>query len=167
MKLLDQFLVNDQNSMIIGVLAVVLATVLVVISALYIKNKGKDAFKQDQKFIFVTAATLFASLGIAIMSFSNMYLGSQIGKVGSHNLLANSITFKVNNGDKLTYSYDRFSHTRKTSNETLAKGLTRIMGRYDFEYIDSIDQIDNEVWEVSFKCDCGKVKTTLITAEDE
>ena len=96
-----------------------------------------------------------------------MYLGSQIGKVGSHNLLGNSITFSVKNGDKLTYSYNRFSHTHKTSNETLAKGLTRIMGRYDFEYIESIDQIDNEVWEVSFKCDCGKVKTTLITAEDE
>lgn len=167
MKLLDQFLVNDQNSMIIGVLAIVLATVLVVISTLYIKNKGKDAFQQDQKFIFVTAATLFASIGIAFMSFSNMYLGSQIGKVGSHNLLGNSITFSVKNGDKLTYSYDRFNHTHKTSNETLAKGLTRIMGRYDFEYIESIDQIDNEVWEVSFKCDCGKVKTTLITAEDE
>ena len=101
------------------------------------------------------------------MSFTNMTVSSQTSKVASSNLLTNSITFKVNNGDKLTYSYNRFSHTHKTSNETLAKGLTRIIGRYDFEYIESIDQIDNEVWEVSFKCDCGKVKTTLITAEDE
>lgn len=167
MKLLDQFLVNDQNSMLIGIFALVLATTLVVISAMSIKNRGIDEFKKDQKFIFVTAATLFAAIAIAVLSFGNLTVGSQIGKVGSSNLLTNSVTFSVQNGDKVTYSYNRFNHTRKSSNETLVKGLTKVMSRYDFEYIESIDEIANDTWEVSFKCDCGKVKTTIISAEDE
>lgn len=167
MKLLDQFLVNDQNSMLIGIFALVLATTLVVISAMSIKNRGIDEFKKDQKFIFVTAATLFAAIAIAVLSFGNLTVGSQIGKVGSSNLLTNSVTFSVQNGDKVTYSYNRFNHTRKSSNETLVKGLTKVMGRYDFEYIESIDEIANDTWEVSFKCDCGKVKTTIISSEDE
>lgn len=167
MKLLDQFLVNDQNSMLIGIFALVLATTLVVISAMSIKNRGIDEFKKAQKFIFVTAATLFAAIAIAVLSFGNLTVGSQIGKVGSSNLLTNSVTFNVQNGDKVTYSYNRFNHTSKSSNETLVKGLTKVMGRYDFEYIESIDEIANDTWEVSFKCDCGKVKTTIISSEDE
>lgn len=167
MKLLDQFLVNDQNSMLVGTLALALATILIVISIMSIRNRGVDEFKKDQKFIFVTTATLFASVAIAVLSFSNLTVGSQIGKVGSSNLLTNSVTFNVQNGEKVTYSYNRFNHSRKSSNETLVKGLTKVMGRYDFEYIESIDEIANDTWEVSFKCDCGKVKTTIISAEDE
>lgn len=167
MKLLDQFLVNDQNSAIIGISALVLVAALIVISVMSIRNKGLDTFKKDRRFIITAASALIVSIVIAALSFSNLVVGSQISKVGSSNLLTNSITFKVQNGENVTYSYNRFNHSHKTSNDTLVKGLTKIMGRYDFEYIESIDEIAADTWEIAFKCDCGKVKTTVISANDE
>lgn len=153
MKLIDQFLVIDRVLLICTLFLIFMGIARLVKIAM---NRDIEKIK-----ISSVAASVFLILfGIYISSFNS--LQSQIGKVADVNYLTNSITFNVKNGEKIKYKYNSSSKEFSSTNNLAVEGLNEIIGRYDFTYLKEIEQTGSNEWLVTFKCDCGKVKSKTI-----
>lgn len=153
MKLIDQFLVIDRFLLASSIFLVLIGVVGIV---MILSNRSLERIKYSS----VTVRILLIVLGLFAASFIS--LPYQIGKVANINYDTNSITFNVKNGDKIKYKYNASSKEFSSTNNEVVQGLNEIMGRYDFTYLKEIEQTGSNEWLVTFKCDCGKVKSKTI-----
>lgn len=153
MKLLDQFLTIDRFLVACTTFLVLIGLVGIVI---ILRDRSLDRSKSSSIIVNI----LLILLGF--YSASLISLPYQIGQVANINYGSNSITFNVKNGDKIKYKYNASSKEYSSTNNTAIEGINEIMGRYDFTYIKEIEQTGSKEWLVTFKCDCGKVKSVTI-----
>lgn len=153
MKLIDQFLVTDRALLICTLILIFIGIVRL---SKILLNRDIEKIKISSVAISVVSIVL----GIYISSFVS--LQSQIGKVADINYFTNSITFNVKNGEKIKYRYNASSKEFSSTNNQAVEGLNEIIGRYDFTYLKEIEQTGSNEWLVTFKCDCGKVKSKTI-----
>lgn len=153
MKLIDQFLVIDRFLLACSILLVLIGLVGIII---ILKNRSFDGIKRSSMFVKI----LLILMGLFAASLIS--LPYQIGKVADVNYLTNSITFNVKNGEKIKYRYNASSKEFSSTNNQAIEGLNEIIGRYDFTYLKEIEQTGSNEWLVTFKCDCGKVKSKTI-----
>lgn len=153
MKLIDQFLVIDRALLICTLILIFIGIVRL---SKILLNRDIEKIKISS----VAVSVVSIVLGIYISSFVS--LQSQIGKVADVNYLTNSITFNVKNGEKIKYRYNASSKEFSSTNNQAIEGLNEIIGRYDFTYLKEIEQTGSNEWLVTFKCDCGKVKSKTI-----
>ena len=153
MKLIDQFLIIDRVLIILSILLMMSGIVIFVRMILH-RDFEKIKFSKVIQSISMIILSLYAS--------SQISLQYQIGKVADINYLTKSITFNVKNGEKIQYKYNEFSKEYSSTNNTVVEGLNEIIGRYDFTYLKEIEQTGSNEWLVTFKCDCGKVKSATI-----
>lgn len=153
MKLIDQFLVIDRFLLASSIFLVLIGVVGIV---MILRNRSLEGIKYSS----LTVRILLILLGLFAASFIS--LPYQIGKVANINYGTNSITFNVKNGDKIKYKYNASSKEFSSTNNEVVQGLNEIMGRYDFTYLKEIEQTGSNEWLVTFKCDCGKVKSKTI-----
>ena len=153
MKLIDQFLVIDRFLLASSIFLVLIGVVGIV---MILRNRSLEGIKYSS----VTVRILLIVLGLFAASFIS--LPYQIGKVANINYGTNSITFNVKSGDKIKYKYNASSKEFSSTNNEVVQGLNEIMGRYDFTYLKEIEQTGSNEWLVTFKCDCGKVKSKTI-----
>lgn len=153
MKLIDQFLVIDRALLICTLILIFIGIVRL---SKILLNRDIEKIKISS----VAVSVVSIVLGIYISSFVS--LQSQIGKVANINYLTNSITFNVKNGEKIKYRYNSSLKEFSSTNNQAVEGLNEIIGRYDFTYLKEIEQTGSNEWLVTFKCDCGKVKSKTI-----
>ena len=153
MKLIDQFLVIDRFLLACSILLVLIGLVGII---MILKNRSFDGIKRSSMFVKMLLIL------IGLFAASLISLTYQIGKVADVNYLTNSITFNVKNGEKIKYRYNASSKEFSSTNNQAIEGLNEIIGRYDFTYLKEIEQTGPNEWLVTFKCDCGKVKSKTI-----
>lgn len=153
MKLIDQFLVIDRFLLACSILLVLIGLVGIII---ILKNRSFDGIKRSSMLVKILLIL------IGLFAASLISLPYQIGKVADVNYLTNSITFNVKNGEKIKYRYNASSKEFSSTNNQAIEGLNEIIGRYDFTYLKEIEQTGSNEWLVTFKCDCGKVKSKTI-----
>jgi len=90
-------------------------------------------------------------------------LHQQVSKSVDVNYLDLSAIVHVKSGEDVRYKFDAASGEYSSTNNVLMQGLNEVLGRYDFEAIESIEEIATNQWEIAFKCDCGKVKSIVVT----
>jgi hypothetical protein len=161
MKLLDIYLVNDQMWMIVKSILFMLSAVAAVTSVVfYVKRKARYDFSKVSVISILAVSMSFLSL--ALIVGQPVSLESQISKVSNINLLESKIDFKIENGDNVSYRFDRSTSKYSSTDNAFIEGLNEIMGRYDFTYVKKIRKVGKNQWDITFKCDCGRVKSVVI-----
>ena len=161
MKLLDIYLVNDQMWMIVESILFMLSAVAAVTAVVfYVKRKDRYDFSKVSVISILAVSMSFLSL--ALIVGQPVSLESQISKVSNINLLESKIDFKIENGDNVSYKFDRSTSKYSSTDNAFIEGLNEIMGRYDFTYVKKIRKVGKNQWDITFKCDCGRVKSVVI-----
>lgn len=161
MKLLDIYLVNDQMWMIVKSILFMLSAVAAVTAVVfYVKRKDRYDFSKVSVISILAVSMSFLSL--ALIVGQPVSLESQISKVSNINLLESKIDFKIENGDNVSYKFDRSTSKYSSTDNAFIEGLNEIMGRYDFTYVKKIRKVGKNQWDIAFKCDCGRVKSVVI-----
>lgn len=161
MKLLDIYLVNDQMWMIVKSILFMLSAVAAVAAIVYyIKRKDQYDFSKGLVISILAVSMSFLSLALAVGQ--PVSLESQISRVSKVNLLEGKIDFKIENGEDVNYKFDRSTSKYSSTNNAFIEGLNEIIGRYDFTYVKKIRKVGKDQWDVTFKCDCGRVKSVVI-----
>ena len=161
MKLLDIYLVNDQMWMIVKSILFMLSAVAAVTAVVfYVKRKDRYDFSKVSVISILAVSMSFLSL--ALIVGQPVSLESQISKVSNINLLESKIDFKIENGDNVSYKFDRSTSKYSSTDNAFIEGLNEIMGRYDFTYVKKIRKVGKNQWDITFKCDCGRVKSIVI-----
>lgn len=161
MKLLDIYLVNDQMWMIVKSILFMLSAVAAVTAVVfYVKRKDRYDFSKVSVISILAVSMSFLSL--ALIVGQRVSLESQISKVSNINLLESKIDFKIENGDNVSYKFDRSTSKYSSTDNAFIEGLNEIMGRYDFTYVKKIRKVGKNQWDITFKCDCGRVKSVVI-----
>lgn len=168
MKLFDQFLIQDRNLITVSVMMFFLAIVSIsTVIYRFLKNKKNTEFKLTKKDVMIEYITpsLISLLLTIIGSFQifSTSLHQLVSKSVDINYLDLSAVVHVNAGDDVRYRFDASSGEYSSTNNVLMKGLNEVIGRYDFESIESIEEIATNQWEITFKCDCGKIKSVVVT----
>ena len=153
MKLIDQFLVTDR-------ILIVVSTILILCGLVMIATSVKNRHFEKIKISSIVVDLILILIGL--YSYSFVSLPYQIGQVAKIDYLTKSITFNVKNGEKIKYKYDESAKEYSSTNNKVVEGLNEIAGRYDFTYMKEIEQTGTNEWMVTFKCDCGKVKSVTI-----
>lgn len=161
MKLLDIYLVNDQMWMIIKWILFMLSAVAAV-AAILIYVKRKDRYDFSKASVISVLAVSVSFLALALVVGQPVSLDSQISRVSKIDLLESKIDFKIENGDDVSYKFDRSTSKYSSTDNAFIEGLNEIMGRYDFTYVKKIRKVGKNQWDVTFKCDCGRVKSVVI-----
>lgn len=161
MKLLDIFLVNDQSWMIVKSIFFMLFLVLSAFSIIFYL-KTRKSYDFSKTVVVLTALAAISFLFVVFNVNQGATLESQISKVSEISLISGQINFKIDDGEDVLYKFDRSTSKYSSTNNLFIERLNEIMGRYDFTYIKSIKQIGEDQWKVTFKCDCGKVKSEVI-----
>ena len=168
MKLFDQFLIQDRNLIAVSVLMFILSVIFLTIATFKFLNNRKicgDKISKIEVMIeYVTPILTFLILA-AVGLFLDMStsLNQQVSKSVDINYLDLSAVVHVKAGDDVRYKFDESSGEYSSTNNVLMKGLNEVIGRYDFESLESIEEIATNQWEITFKCDCGKIKSVVIT----
>ena len=161
MKLLDIYLVNDQMWMIVKSILFMLSAVAAVTAVVfYVKRKDRYDFSKVSVISILAVSMSFLSLSLIVGQ--PVSLESQISKVSNINLLESKIDFKIENGDNVSYKFDRSTSKYSSTDNAFIEGLNEIMGRYDFTYVKKIRKVGKNQWDITFKCDCGRVKSVVI-----
>ncbi len=161
MKLLDIYLVNDQMWMIIKSILFMLSAVAAVAAIIiYVKRRNRYDFSKAS--VISVLAVSISFLSVALIVGQPVSLDSQISRVSKIDLLESKIDFKIENGEDVSYKFDRSTSKYSSTNNTFIEGLNEIMGRYDFTHVKKIRKVGKDQWDVTFKCDCGKVKSVVI-----
>ena len=161
MKLLDIYLVNDQMWMIVKSILFMLSAVAAVTAVVfYVKRKDRYDFSKVSVISILAVSMSFLSL--ALIVGQPVSLESQISKVSNINLLESKIDFKIENGDNVSYKFDRSTSKYSSTDNAFIEGLNEIMGRYDFTYVKRIRKVGKNQCDITFKCDCGRVKSVVI-----
>lgn len=161
MKLLDIYLVDDQMWMIIKWILFMLSAVAAV-AAILIYVKRKDRYDFSKASVISVLAVSVSFLALALVVGQPVSLDSQISRVSKIDLLESKIDFKIENGDDVSYKFDRSTSKYSSTDNAFIEGLNEIMGRYDFTYVKKIRKVGKNQWDVTFKCDCGRVKSVVI-----
>lgn len=168
MKLFDQLLIQDRNLITVSVTMFFLAIVSIsTVIYRFLKNKKNTEVKLTKKDVMIEYITpsLISLLLTIIGSFQifSTSLHQLVSKSVDINYLDLSAVVHVNAGDDVRYRFDASSGEYSSTNNVLMKGLNEVIGRYDFESIESIEEIATNQWEITFKCDCGKIKSVVVT----
>lgn len=168
MKLFDQLLIQDRNLITVSVMMFFLAIVSIsTVIYRFLKNKKNTEVKLTNKDVMIEYITpsLISLLLTIIGSFQifSTSLHQLVSKSVDINYLDLSAVVHVNAGDDVRYRFDASSGEYSSTNNVLMKGLNEVIGRYDFESIESIEEIATNQWEITFKCDCGKIKSVVVT----
>lgn len=168
MKLFDQLLIQDRNLITVSVMMFFLAIVSIsTVIYRFLKNKKNTKVKLTKKDVMIEYITpsLISLLLTIIGSFQifSTSLHQLVSKSVDINYLDLSAVVHVNAGDDVRYRFDASSGEYSSTNNVLMKGLNEVIGRYDFESIESIEEIATNQWEITFKCDCGKIKSVVVT----
>lgn len=126
----------------------------------YIKRKDRYDFSKGSMISILAVSMSFLSL--ALIVGQPVSLESQISRVSNINLLEGKIDFKIENGDDVNYKFDRSISKYSSTDNAFIEGLNEIMGRYDFTYVKKIRKVGKNQWDITFKCDCGRVKSVVI-----
>lgn len=161
MKLLDIYLVNDQMWMIVKSILFMLSAVAA-ITAVVFYVKRKDRYDFSKVSVISILAVSMSFLSLALIVGQPVSLESQISKVSNINLLESKIDFKIENGDNVSYKFDRSTSKYSSTDNAFIEGLNEIMGRYDFTYVKKIRKVGKNQWDITFKCDCGRVESVVI-----
>ena len=161
MKLLDIYLVNDQMWMIIKWILFMLSAVAAV-TAIIMYVKRKDRYDFSKASLISVLAVSISFLAVALVVNQPVSLDSQISRVSKIDLFDSKIDFKIENGEDVKYKFDRSTSKYSSTNNAFIEGLNEIMGRYDFTYVKKIRKVGKNQWDVTFKCDCGRVKSVVI-----
>lgn len=168
MKLLDIYLVNDQMWMIVKSILFMLSAVAAVTAVVfYVKRKDRYDFSKVSVISILAVSMSFLAVSMSFLSLALIVgqpvsLESQISKVSNINLLESKIDFKIENGDNVSYKFDRSTSKYSSTDNAFIEGLNEIMGRYDFTYVKKIRKVGKNQWDITFKCDCGRVKSVVI-----
>lgn len=168
MKLFDQLLIQDRNLITVSVLMFFLATVLISTAIFkFLKNqKSSDDRLTKLEIALDYLVPVIASLILIVVGsfqITSTSLHQQVSKVVDINYLDLSAIVHVKSGEEVRYKFDAASGEYSSTNNVLMQGLNEIIGRYDFEAIESIEEIATNQWEITFKCDCGKIKSIVVT----
>lgn len=168
MKLFDQLLIQDRNLITVSVLMFFLATVLISTAIFkFLKNQksSDDRFTKLEIALDYLVPVITSLILIVVGSFqiTSTSLHQQVSKVADINYLDLSAIVHVKSGEEVRYKFDAASGEYSSTNNVLMQGLNEIIGRYDFEAIESIEEIATNQWEITFKCDCGKIKSIVVT----
>lgn len=161
MKLLDIYLVNDQMWMIVKSILFMLSAVAA-ITAVVFYVKRKDRYDFSKVSVISILAVSMSFLSLVLIVGQPVSLESQISKVSNISLLESKIDFKIENGDNVSYKFDRSTSKYSSTDNAFIEGLNEIMGRYDFTYVKKIRKVGKNQWDITFKCDCGRVKSVVI-----
>ena len=168
MKLFDQLLIQDRNLITVSVLMFFLATVLISTAIFkFLKNqKSSDDRLTKLEIALDYLVPVIASLILIVVGsfqITSTSLHQQVSKVVDINYLDLSAIVHVKSGEEVRYKFDAASGEYSSTSNVLMQGLNEIIGRYDFEAIESIEEIATNQWEITFKCDCGKIKSIVVT----
>lgn len=168
MKLFDQLLIQDRNLITVSVLMIVLASVLISAAVFkFLKNRKTSEDKSIKSDIvldyLVPALTSLILIIVGSFQIMSTSLHQQVSKSVDVNYLDLSAIVHVKSGEDVRYKFDAASGEYSSTNNVLMQGLNEVLGRYDFEAIESIEEIATNQWEITFKCDCGKVKSIVVT----
>ncbi len=168
MKLFDQLLIRDRNLITVSILMFFLAAVLLSVAAIKffkIRRTSEDKSTNLEIAVDYLAPSLTSLILIIVGSFQIMStsLHQQVSKSVDVNYLDLSAIVHVKSGEDVRYKFDASSGEYSSTNNVLMQGLNEVLGRYDFEAIESIEEIATNQWEITFKCDCGKIKSIVVT----
>lgn len=168
MKLFDQLLIQDRNLITVSVLMFFLATVLISTAIFKFLRNQKSSDDRLTKLeialdYLVPVITSLILIVVGSFQITSTSLHQQVSKVADINYLDLSAIVHVKSGEEVRYKFDAASGEYSSTNNVLMQGLNEIIGRYDFEAIESIEEIATNQWEITFKCDCGKIKSIVVT----
>ena len=168
MKLFDQLLIQDRNLITVSVLMFFLATVLISTAIFKFLRNQKSSDDRITKLeialdYLVPVITSLILIVVGSFQITSTSLHQQVSKVADINYLDLSAIVHVKSGEEVRYKFDAVSGEYSSTNNVLMQGLNEIIGRYDFEAIESIEEIATNQWEITFKCDCGKIKSIVVT----
>lgn len=168
MKLFDQLLIQDRNLITVSVLMFFLATVLISTAIFKFLRNQKSSDDRLTKLeialdYLVPVITSLILIVVGSFQITSTSLHQQVSKVADINYLDLSAIVHVKSGEEVRYKFDAVSGEYSSTNNVLMQGLNEIIGRYDFEAIESIEEIATNQWEITFKCDCGKIKSIVVT----
>lgn len=168
MKLFDQLLIQDRNLITVSVLMFFLATVLISTAIFKFLRNQKSSDDRLTKLeialdYLVPVITSLILIVVGSFQITSTSLHQQVSKVADINYLDLSAIVHVKSGEEVRYKFDAVSGEYSSTNNVLMQGLNEIIGRYDFETIESIEEIATNQWEITFKCDCGKIKSIVVT----
>lgn len=168
MKIFDQLLIQDRNLITVSVLMFFLAAVLISTAVVkFLKNRksSEDGLTKLEIALDYLVPAVSAVILVIVGSFQIMStsLHQQVSKAVDVNYLDLSAIVHVKSGEEVRYKFDASSGEYSSTNNVLMQGLNEVLGRYDFEAIESIEEIATNQWEITFKCDCGKIKSIVVT----
>ena len=132
------------------------------VAAILIYVKRKDRYDFSKASVISVLAVSVSFLALAFVVGQPVSLDSQISRVSKIDLLESKIDFKIENGEDVKYKFDRSTSKYSSTDNAFIEGLNEIMGRYDFTYVKKIRKVGKNQWDVTFKCDCGRVKSVVI-----
>jgi hypothetical protein len=146
----------------------VLAAILISAAAFkFVKNRRTSENKLTKSEIvldyLIPALTSLILIIVGSFQIMSTSLHRQVSKSVDVNYLDLSAIVHVKSGEDVRYKFDAASDEYSSTNNVLMQGLNEVLGRYDFEAIESIEEIATNQWEITFKCDCGKVKSIVVT----
>ena len=168
MKLFDQLLIQDRQVIFTSILIICLAAVLAALSIYrFLRDrKRSDLEDKNRSRILDFAATMTMAIVLTIVGahqISSTTLHQQVSKSIDIDYFTLSATVHVKSGEDVRYKFEASSNEYSSTNNHLMRGINEVMGRYDFESIESIEEIATNQWEIIFKCDCGTTKSIVVT----
>lgn len=168
MKLFDQFLIQDRQVIFTSILIICLAAVLAVLSIYQFLRDRKVSDTRDKSRLKVLDYAVPAMIAIVLMivgvrQISSTTLHQQVSKSIDVDYVNLSALVHVESGEDVRYKFEASSNEYSSTNNHLMRGINEVMGRYDFESIESIEEIATNQWEITFKCDCGITKSIVVT----
>ena len=168
MKLFDQLFIQDRQIIAISILMICVAICLVSFSVYRFLRDRKSAdtkISTCSKILDYVAPSLIALVmiiaGAYQMSFTTLH--QQVSKSIDLDYFNLAAVVHVKSGEDVRYRFEVSSNEYSSTNNYLMKGINEVIGRYDFESIESIEEIATNQWEITFKCDCGKIKSVVVT----
>lgn len=168
MKLFDQLLIQDRNLITVSIMMFFLSIVSIsIVIYKFLKNRKNVETKLTKIDVMIEYITpsLISLLLVLVGSFQifSTSLYQQVSKSVDINYFDLSAVVHAKSGEDVRYKFDSSSNEYSSTNNVLMKGLNEVIGRYDFESIESIEEIATNQWEITFKCDCGKIKSVVVT----
>lgn len=168
MKIFDQFFIQDRQIIAISILMICLAICLACFSVyrfLRDRKSAKTEISKCSKILDYVAPSLIALVMIIAGSYqmSSTTLHRQVSKSIDLDYFDLAAVVHVKSGEDVRYKFEVSSNEYSSTNNHLMRGINEVIGRYDFESIESIEEIATNQWEITFKCDCGKIKSVVVT----
>ena len=168
MKIFDQLFIQDRQIITISILMICLAICILCFSVYRFLRDRKSAdarLSTCSKILDYVAPSLIALVMIivGVYQMSSTTLHKQVSKSIDLDYFNLAAVIHVKSGEDVRYKFEVSSNEYSSTNNYLMKGINEVIGRYDFESIDSIEEIATNQWEIPFKCDCGKIKSVVVT----